>query len=495
MFSSISATGNDSMAGRLSKINPGMAVGLLLGCLFFYLMAVRLGVFQDDVPRIAIEASGADSRDTWMRIEQNGRKIGYAHRQRHRDPEGYVLSDRTTMRINTMGMVQDLAIATRARLNADMSLREFDFSLQSSLFSFNASGRVANGRMAVEMDGRKMDLPLDQPLYLTAGILDAVEAAGMAPGASRTFPVFDPATLGKRPVRVTLVGREILDVSGKQIPTRKFEVDFMGSAQTAWIDDSGNVVREKGFLGITLARVSRQEAMDGEPLGASEDLTRLVAVTADRPLENPAALRRLSLRIDGIATPLDLDGGRQHYAGGILTVTRESIPGPETDSGPVSTDFLAPAPFIESDHASIQAVVKKIVRPEDRPLARVRAIMAWIHENIEKRPVLSVPSALATLENRMGDCNEHAVLAAALARAAGVPARIEAGLVHLRGKFYYHAWNSFHLGRWVTADTLMNQLPADVTHIRFVQGAPERQIDLMQVIGKIRFSILEPLDD
>ena len=49
-------------------------------------------------------------------------------------------------------------------------------------------------------------------------------------------------------------------------------------------------------------------------------------------------------------------------------------------------------------------------------------LVDWVHKNLEKRPVLSVPNALETLENRIGDCNEHAVLLAAFARAAGIPA-------------------------------------------------------------------------
>jgi len=91
----------------------------------------------------------------------------------------------------------------------------------------------------------------------------------------------------------------------------------------------------------------------------------------------------------------------------------------------------------------------------------------------------------------MGDCNEHAVLFAALARAAGVPARIEAGLVYLKGRFYYHAWNAVFLERWITVDALMDQFPADATHIRFASGGPEKQLDLMGVIGNINLEILD----
>jgi hypothetical protein len=105
--------------------------------------------------------------------------------------------------------------------------------------------------------------------------------------------------------------------------------------------------------------------------------------------------------------------------------------------------------------------------------------------------VLSVPSALETLRQGVGDCNEHAVVFAALARAAGIPAQVEAGLVYMDGRFYYHAWNVVNLGVWITVDALMNQFPADVTHIRLVRGEPAEQIDLMRVIGKLSLEVLE----
>jgi transglutaminase-like putative cysteine protease len=91
----------------------------------------------------------------------------------------------------------------------------------------------------------------------------------------------------------------------------------------------------------------------------------------------------------------------------------------------------------------------------------------------------------------MGDCNEHAMLLAALARAAGIPARVEAGLVYMKGRFYYHAWNLLFLGRWVTADAVFGQLPADVTHLRLVTGSMQQQLDLAAVIGNITIDVID----
>lgn len=483
------------MAPGKKKSRPGLILGLVLGMVFASLMAVRLGFFHRIPVFDPAVTADVTQRDTWMAIDQKGRRIGYAHRRLDRTPNGFTLTDTTTMRINTMGMVQDLSIETRASLNTDLSMKGFDFALTSSLFAFQASGQVTGDTLMVTLDDNQIPIHLEQPIFLSTGILDAAAGSKMTPGDTRTFSVFDPATLGSRPVRITLKGPETLQIEGKSHETRRFDVDFMGSAQSAWVDGQGNVIREKGFMDITLTRVTRAQALDSAPLSASQDLTRMVAVAADRDIAAPERLAVLRLKIDGITTPLSLDGDRQRHVNGVLTVRREPVPDPDRVPLDVAAEFLAPAPFIESDHPRIRETVGKIVSPDDRPLARVEKIMRWIHDNIQRRPVLSVPGALQTLTHAMGDCNEHAVLFAAMARAAGIPARIEAGMVYLKGNFYYHAWNSIYLGQWVTADALMAQLPADVTHIRFVYGAADRQIDLMQVIGKVRFSILELSDD
>jgi transglutaminase-like putative cysteine protease len=183
---------------------------------------------------------------------------------------------------------------------------------------------------------------------------------------------------------------------------------------------------------------------------------------------------------------------------GILTIRRESLKKlPRHINWKVQrwskNPYMQASPFIQSNHPAIIKLVTDITSEEESPLEKARNIMAWIEQHIEKRPVLSLPDAISTLENRIGDCNEHAVLFAAMARAAYIPAKVEAGVVYLNGRFFYHAWNLLDLGRsqWITADALFNQLPADVTHIRLTSGAQEDQLDILGLIGKLGITLLE----
>jgi hypothetical protein len=295
-----------------------------------------------------------------------------------------------------------------------------------------------------------------------------------------------------------LIGEETLTVSGRSLRTRKFEVDYLGMKQLAWMDETGAIVRETGILGIALDRVSREEALAGLEGTAGGDLAEIAAIPSSTPIDDPPGIRVLRTRISGIDDHgLALDGGRQTWRGGVLTIRRESSAAPRKPPAPpedLIEASLAPTPLVQSDHPKIVKALRQIIAPEDPAGAKAGKIVAWVHKNLEKRPVLSVPNALETLERRMGDCNEHAALLAALSRAAGIPAQVEAGLVYLNGRFYYHAWNVLHLeewGGWVTADAVMGQIPADATHIRFVRGEIDRHLDLLSLIGRVKMEILE----
>jgi hypothetical protein len=306
--------------------------------------------------------------------------------------------------------------------------------------------------------------------------------------------VFDPTGMAQRTVKVTVMGDETVTIMGHERKARKVSVDFMGAKQFAWIGEDGNVLKEKGILGITLERVTKHEAMADFPFSSSTDLTEMASVPSNVVIDDPSSLTFLRVKVTGMEKDaLFLDGGRQIFRNNILYIQKETIPTrplKEINTA-AQNNFLKPGPFIQSDHPKILAKVQEIVSPDDPLAVRAEKLVSWIYKRVEKRPVLSVPNALETLNNLVGDCNEHAVLLAAMARAAGIPAQVEAGLVYQRGRFYYHAWNVLYLGTWVTADAVMGQMPADVTHIRFVRGEADRQIDLMAVIGKVKLKILE----
>ena len=99
------------------------------------------------------------------------------------------------------------------------------------------------------------------------------------------------------------------------------------------------------------------------------------------------------------------------------------------------------------------------------------------------------------LRQREGDCNEHTYLFVALARAAGLPARIHVGLVYSGmdgqpGVFYYHAWPSVYVGEWVEMDPTLGQPTVDATHLSLVTGELADQLKLLGLFGRARVDIV-----
>ncbi|MGH7899739.1 MAG: transglutaminase-like domain-containing protein, partial [Candidatus Binatia bacterium] len=288
-----------------------------------------------------------------------------------------------------------------------------------------------------------------------------------------------------------------------------FRVDeeFRGSKFRLWVEPGGQVVKEEGPLGLVLVReIGARAAMSGVDRGAGLDVGALAAIPVNRPIDSPRELSELALRVSGAAAH---GGGnlalsfppRQTFAAGRLRIEREdrselsSYELPARDPG-LAAD-LAATPFLQIEDREVRDASREALGAERDAAKGAEKLLDWVFRAVAKAPVPSVPNARDVLRDRRGDCNEHAVLYAALARAAGLPARVVAGTVYMPGDdgspagFYYHAWNEVWLGRWVTVDPTFGQFPADATHVKLIEGGPETHARLLAMIGKLELEVVE----
>jgi transglutaminase-like putative cysteine protease len=147
--------------------------------------------------------------------------------------------------------------------------------------------------------------------------------------------------------------------------------------------------------------------------------------------------------------------------------------------------------LVQSDDRNIREQAAKIIGKEKDAREAAKKLNAWVYEAISKQPVVSIPSAVEVLKQKIGDCNEHTTLYTALARATGIPARMAAGIIYMKNGFYYHAWPEVWLGEWTAIDPTFNQFPADATHIRFVTGDLAKQAEILKLVGKLKVDVLE----
>ena len=223
--------------------------------------------------------------------------------------------------------------------------------------------------------------------------------------------------------------------------------------------------------------------------------------SVERRLPEPSRVNYLKLQVDGINNAvLDPDvvtGGRQRFHEGVMEISREGLPSqtpfalPYHGHGEGMEVFLKPEFNIESDDRELVEKARGISGTERNPVVVSKRLSTWVYHNLEKKPVVSVPSALEVLRTGVGDCNEHATLLTALLRASGIPARLSIGLVYTRGKFFYHAWTEAYLGKWVSMDATVNQMPVDATHVKLVEGNLDRQAEIAGLIGELKLKVLD----
>ena len=473
---------------NMQKIKWNMVWGIVITLAFFSLLLIRLDFFQKKMESVAtIQVSKSQQpQDTWMNIYQNNNKIGLIHRTFTHANKKFHFVETIFMQINIMGVTQELNISTDGDLNPDMTLSSFNFNMNSGIFQFNAHGHVIKNKLILFTGSpetqEKSEIPLTDIPHISGNIYETAFHNDLEKDSTRSFSIFDPSTLSIRAIKVTRNADEIITIMGKRILTKKYCADFMGAKNCAWLNKEGDVVKETGILGISMEKVSQQKAMEGIASGASVDFTQISSIPSNVEITEPEKLRAIKIKISGIGNTLSLNDERQSFHNNILTITREPLPLSSTLNHNFPGDiavFLKPSALIQSDDPQIKRQVNNIIKQTDTDEQKARKIVDWVYRNIEKKPVLSVPNALEVLKNKAGACKEHSVLTVSLLRAAGIPAQIEAGLVYLRGRFYYHEWCVLYLDKWITADAVFNQFPADVTHIMLVRGNGKEQLNLI----------------
>ncbi len=491
---------------NMAKIKWNMVWGIAITMIFLGLLAVRLELFKEkpvDFP-VSRNVEVSRSPEAWMNIYQNKKKIGVIHRKFNPLKNGrFQTREFVTMQINTMGVIQALNLSTETDLNPDMSFSSFNFELSSSLFRFNARGYVKKDKLILFTGlptnaQQKTVIPLKDIPHINGNIYEAAFVSGLGKDKTRDFNIFDPSTLGLRKISVTRYADEIIPILGKHVLTQKFCADFIGAKNCAWLAQDGEVLKETGILGLSMEKVSAKQAQEGIATDGIVDFTQIASIPANITITAPSKLTEIKIKFDVTGNlPFLLQGGRQTLHQNILTITKETFPDtPFQNNKPtVFQKYLQSSPLVQSNAPEIKKQVEKIVLHTDSPQMKLQKIVQWVYRTLEKKPVLSVPNALEVLNNMAGDCNEHAVLTAALLRAAGIPAQIETGLVYLNGRFYYHAWNLAYIGQWVTVDSVLNQIPADVTHIRLVRGEGGEQLDLLGAIGKVKLEVTSTKND
>jgi hypothetical protein len=460
---------------------------------------------------------------TFYMVEDSGRHVGFASIVIDTVPHSLQVTEYVVTEGEEGTRRSD---QLTVQLSRGLALRTFQSTSTIGTDTTRISGRVVDSTVVVtrkpSAGTTAQSIPVSLPAF--AGVIESTVSVLLEEpraGATSNLRVINPAT-GESTTRAMRVAAESLfvvvdsavaDSSGRWFAVhrdtvRAWHLIATGApAVDAWVDAQGLVVESRLPNGLKLRRTAFELAFENWRLA---DPDRVVsargggAVVSGTWLASGAArpsstLDSLRVRI-GASVPREFSSryGRGFRAGGevnyaiipaVRLKSRYTLPASEAWRK-VFTRELSPGPFIESDDPTIARRAGRLAGEARDPTIVAQRIVAWVHDSLS--PLAGEPpvSAAGALVRRTGDAREFALLTAALARAAGIPAHPVAGLLQHEGKFYLHTWNEVYVGRWIPVDAMLNQFPADASHLSFLTGSAEPSPDLARVLTRLELSVV-----
>ena len=474
---------------------------------FILFMLVMAGLLAEryyiqgkrEVLEVSPESLGeVESETGWYGIYMKEEKIGYSRTTVARQDTQFICTDHTYLAFKMIGQNKSVNTYTRAVTDSKLRLVSFIFTITGEDTDFGLRGRVdrdvMNLNITVAGESRGERIPLDEPPQLPSTVQLLLASRELKEGDSFSTTVFDPSAMKNIQLEIEVLGRETILYNGAETPVWHLRQKMGGMQVDSYIDDQHRLLEERSEMGYRLVLEDELKARTGNWPEEGTDIQRLVAVVPDRPLPEARNIASIKLELTGVGQDtFSLRGGCQSYEERIIEVVpRLPLPEQLTDTLPsvIRDVYTSPGSFVQSEHPRLLALAAEVIDLGAGDMEKIRSIMRWMNENIEKKSTFSIPNTLEVLERKSGDCNEFAVLFCSLARAAGIPTRIAMGLVYVEDAFYYHAWDECWLGDWVSVDPIFGQFPADATHLRFLAGDMDRQVEILPLVGKVGIKVL-----
>jgi hypothetical protein len=482
-----------SVVSRLRAAALAAAALWLAGCAGRYFTPVA-------EPPEALRFSLAELpvRELWSGLVMNGEKVGFSHSSISRaDAQGrFELRSEAAMAFRLLGFDKRVTLKALDVVDGELAVVHFAYDYDIDGSRLELTGAVRDSRLEVEVRnaGRTTHLTFSAggPVRPSSAIALYPLIHGLSVGREYAYPVFNGETQSVAEVTQRVEGFErsaLFEGEAWKVVTA-----LQGFETTSWIDRLGRRVFELAMSGILISALEDEQRARRYLAAASvnklEALIDFSRVATDVPIANPRQVARLTvvLKLAGEAPVMasgDYQNCRPATEGEILCrIARpELVALPDVVSPDSPARYLGSSLAVPAGDARIRALAAEIGQGGSDPRARIQRVLEWISANIA-REAADVFSALDVLDQRRAECQGHAYLYAALARALGIPTRVVNGLVYTGefDGFLYHSWAESRIGDvWLPVDPTFGQIAADATHLKLVEG--ETQAELIALTG------------
>ncbi len=470
------------------------------------------------VAAAALSAAAAEETDLWFEVTLGEAPMGYTHEFVTVGDDGQVTttvqSDFTMRRGEDLVSVKGTDEWVESADGRPLSYRQTR-KMAAATLELNATVG-ADGLRLRKSDGTDAifsTVRYDGRLFFPHA-LEALHAQkAVSPGATYSYVAFDPDFERASTFNVRVEGVEQLELLGETRKLTKLAITsdlYEGVTFYEWRDRSGELWREE-VPSLAMGRVRTTSDVALRERKAA-DILAVSAIESNVNILDPA-------RVDEALYEITVEGGdaaglvpedlrqtiEKRTDGGIVLRVKRTVPEPGTTihfpvrSTPLK-DYLEGNPLMQTWYPRLLGSAAKAVWGSESDSWRGAAqIESWVYEHVEDKGMgTAFASAREVLEQMSGDCSEHAVLMAAMARAVAIPAKLVSGVVHHDGEFAYHMWVEVWTGDgWYALDPTVGEGSVDATHIKLSESSlpggrvAELSLGLMKVFNRLNIRVLE----
>ena len=474
----------------------------------------------------------AVTRETWDSLYLRGAKVGHARtRIMPIEENGRALLSiavEQRLALKRFGQSSDQEMTLDSVETPQGEVLRFVTSTKLGAAPIVARGRLDGDRMIVEtvMAGKTQtaELAWGADIGGVIAVEQSLARKPMQPGETRAvrsvLPMLDQTLV----VTTQLQARQFEPtplLSGTYYLLRiESRVELAGGLKldsALWANRAGEVLKTSALaMGLETYRTTRAEALD-EPVNQRFDLGYDSVVRVARAIEHAHRTREVRYRVQlktGDPTSVFVSGWTQRVRpldehSAEVTVrgiapdaiaTAGQAEGWPADQEPSQAD-RQPNSLVQSDDATVKALAAEAAGNETRPVEVACRLEKFVHERIKSKNFSQALATAAEVAKSLeGDCTEHAVLLAAMARARGLPARVAIGLVYMEGQqaFGYHMWNEIYVDKhWVPFDATLGQGGIGAAHLKLAHSNLKETnaltcfLPVAQVLGQVSIDVLE----
>lgn len=422
-------------------------------------------------------------QDQYFAVMLLGKKCGYARMALKREDD--TMRSLNYVRLQVARGSGEVVMVIKQVTSETIDGEPVSFETESFISgqTIHSRGTFRDGlvTMTTEQQGRTTtnEVQIDPATRMPWAEFLAMVQHGLRVGTEYELKSFSPmlGSVVSLQTSMKVEAQEQIDLFGRTVEAYRIVSKTMTDAGmtvggTSWVDMQGmplKVSTQVGMFKLTLLACSQAVAklpVDPPELfesmlisvpGGLDASARAITYTLTGADDVPeTAMQRIIERADDKV---------------LLQVRVADVSGGDAGGHVYDESDLAASTFCDITDPVIRELADKAAGRADTPVDMVRRMVRFVSRHVESKNLnVGFATAGEVARSGSGDCSEHAVLLAALARAKDIPARGVCGLAYVgrgaNGVFGYHMWTQVFLnGQWVDVDATFNQFPADATHI------------------------------